>query len=141
MIPIVVDTNVFVSALLSTGGGPSRGVIRSCLDRSFEPIMGVALFAEYEALLRRSSITRKSPLSDEEREDLFNAFLTCARWQKIYFLWRPDLLDEADNHVLELAVAGGARYIVTRNTKDFIRAELDFPHILIRDPLNFLKEV
>jgi len=38
---------------------------------------------------------------------------------RIYFLWRPNLRDEADNHLVELAVAGGAQAVVTRNKRDF----------------------
>ena len=34
-------------------------------------------------------------------------FARC-RWTRIYFLWRPNLRDESDNHLVELAVAGGA---------------------------------
>jgi hypothetical protein len=34
------------------------------------------------------------------------------------FLWRPNLPDEADNHVIELAVAGGASAVVTNNVRD-----------------------
>ncbi|MDD5028207.1 MAG: PIN domain-containing protein [Rhodoferax sp.] len=35
------------------------------------------------------------------------------RLTEIYYLWRPNLRDEADNHVLELAVAAGAQAIIT----------------------------
>ncbi len=43
--------------------------------------------------------------------------------QKIYFLWRPRLPDPKDDHLLELAIASGTRFIVTHNTKDFVGAE------------------
>ncbi len=38
---------------------------------------------------------------------------------KIFYLWRPILKDPTDDHVLELAVAGNAKYIITYNLKDF----------------------
>lgn len=50
-----------------------------------------------------------------EREELLDIFLASCGWTRIYFAWRPNLPDEADNHLVELAVAGGARFIVTRN--------------------------
>lgn len=40
------------------------------------------------------------------------------------YLWRPNLKDEADNHVIELAIAARASYIVTNNISDFASAEL-----------------
>jgi predicted nucleic acid-binding protein len=36
----------------------------------------------------------------------------------VYHAWRPNLPDEADNHLLELAVAAQADAIVTRNLRD-----------------------
>jgi hypothetical protein len=36
----------------------------------------------------------------------------------VYFLWRPNLPDEADNHLIELALAGAAQTIVTHNLND-----------------------
>lgn len=52
-----------------------------------------------------------------------------------YFLWRSNLLDEGDNHVLELAVAGGggADVIITANKRDFRRSDLRFPSIGIEN--------
>lgn len=38
--------------------------------------------------------------------------------QKIHFLWRPNLPDPNDDHLLELAVASGTDIIITHNTKD-----------------------
>ena len=44
------------------------------------------------------------------------------------------LPDEADNHVVELAVAGNAEAIVTHNTRDFRRNELRFPGLTVVTP-------
>ncbi len=56
----------------------------------------------------------------------------------VYSLWRPNLRDESDNHVLELAVAGGADIIVTGNGSDFESTALRFPRIRICTPREFL---
>ena len=54
--------------------------------------------------------------------------------------WRPNLRDESDNHLVELAVAGGAEAIVTRNVRDFrVGADLRFPQIRIVTPVQFLR--
>jgi predicted nucleic acid-binding protein len=59
----------------------------------------------------------------------------------VYYLWRPNLPDEADNHLIELALAGGAEYLLTHNVRDFARPELRFPLLKIRTPSQFLREV
>ncbi len=48
--------------------------------------------------------------------------------------------DESDNHIVELAVAGGAEAIVTHNRRDFERAELSFPGLQIVTPRSFVEE-
>ena len=136
---IVLDTNVFVSALLGPRG-TSREILRRCLLRRYQPLMGTALFLEYEALLARDELFETCQLDREEREALLNAFLSVCTWQAIYYLWRPNLPDEADNHLVELAVAGRAEAIVTWNTQDFQRGELRFPGLRIVRPNDFLKE-
>jgi uncharacterized protein len=136
---VVIDTNVFVSALLSADGA-SRGILRLALSGEIKPIFSNALFAEYEALLGRSPLWVSCVLSQSEREDLLDALIAVSDWVAIHFLWRPNLGDEADNHVLELAVAGGAPYIITANVRDFKRAELLFPTVKILTPAAFFKE-
>ena len=42
---------------------------------------------------------------------------------KIFFLWRPLLLDPMDDHVVEVAVAAKCESIVTHNAKNFRAAE------------------
>lgn len=132
-----MDTDVFVSALL--GGAAAGAVIADCLRGRFVPLMGAALFAEYESQLRRSELFARGPLSPREREELFDAYAAVCRWTRIYYSWRPNLRDEADNHVVELAVAGGARAIVTRNVRDYrIAAQLRFPELQIFTPRQVL---
>ncbi len=71
---------------------------------------------------------------------MLDIFTARCRWTRVYFAWRPNLRDEGDNHVVELAVAGGASAIVTRNVKDFvIGAELRFPHLEILTPGRLLR--
>jgi len=54
--------------------------------------------------------------------------------------WRPNLRDEGDNHIIELAIAGGAETIITWNKKDFRNSDLVLPDIRIVTPPEYLLE-
>ena len=137
---VVIDTNVFAGAPLG-GTGYNRWVIRACLSGRLKPLMGQALFLEYEDVLNRRSLFRTSPLSRQERQELFAAFLSVSEWVQIYCSWRPKLPDEADNHIVELAVAGGAAMVVTNNLRDFQGADLRFPDLRMVAPRELVKEL
>jgi predicted nucleic acid-binding protein len=103
--------------------------------------MGTALFNEYEDVLSRVELFSRSRLSAEERSELLDIFLSTCEWTRIYYGWRPNLPDEGDNHLVELAVAGGSKFIVTRNVRDVTRMELNFAHLTVLTPEAFLKEL
>jgi predicted nucleic acid-binding protein len=96
--------------------------------------MGNALFCEYEQVISRDEILRSCPLSAEEIQTLLASFMSICEWIRIYYLWRPNLKDEADNHLIELAIAGNAKIIATNNIKDFKQTQLIFPELLIQKP-------
>ena len=135
---VVIDTNVFVSAIMNPHGAP-RQVLRMAVKRSIAPIMGAALYCEYEDVLGREALWANGLLEKAEREQLFDALMHVSIWVQIYYLWRPNLTDEGDNHLLELAVAGGADAIITANKKDLDRGELRFPSIRIQTAGEFLE--
>lgn len=135
---VVVDTSVFVAALISARGG-GRAVLRLCLRKKCDPLMGEKLFCEYEDVMARELVQLRSPLTSVERGELFNAYLSVCQWTPVYFLWRPNLGDEADNHLIELAVAGGATSLITHNVRHLRRGELRFPQFRIETPGEFLK--
>lgn len=136
---IVVDINVLVGALLRASAGDNRQVLRQCLTHKAQPIVGVALFNEYEDLFGRLEPLGKSPLSSGERRELFESFLSVCEWVRVFYLWRPNLPDEGDNHLIELAIAGGANVIVTNNIRDVASGELNFPDLRILTPKQFLQ--
>jgi predicted nucleic acid-binding protein len=136
---VILDTNVLVSACL--GSGPANQVVRACLLGLCRPLIGVALFAEYEDVMGRGDLWVRSPLTAQERQHLFDIFLGHCEWTRVYFGWRPNLPDEADNHLIELALAGGASFIVSRNLRDLVRGELQFPGLRALDPASFLEEL
>lgn len=120
------------------GKGPSSLVIEACLRRRLQPLMGAALLAEYEDVLGRAPLFAKSRLNAAERDELLDIFVASCRWTRIYFGWRPNLRDEGDNHLVELAVAGGASHIVTHNLRDLKNMELKFLGLAIATPAQLL---
>jgi len=134
---IVLDTNVFVSALRS-GGGASRQVLRRILLGQVMPLFGNALWQEYQDLLGRDVWTPET--TPEERLQVLAALARAGRWVSVYYGWRPNLRDEGDNHLIELAIAGNAEAVVTHNVRDLTRGELAWPQLRVVTPHQFLKE-
>ena len=137
-VKIVVDTNVFINVLIGQSESASRELMRQCLQGKYRPLMGNALFGEYQDVLNRDNIIALCPLSNNEKTKLLAAFMNVCQWVRIYYLWRPNLLDEADNHLIELAVAGNAQIIATNNIKDFRRSQLKFSQFEILKPEEIL---
>ena len=62
------------------------------------------------------------------------------RWVTVYYGWRPNLPDEGDNHLIELALAGGAQAIVTHNLRDLRGGELRLGNLRVLTPAQCLEE-
>ncbi len=135
---IVVDTSIVISALIGKEG-PSREILRLCLLGKLQPLISNTLFLEYEDVTKREKILKLCPLSQNEIRELLNAFYSVCKWTPIYYLWRPNLKDEADNFLIELALAGNALKIITNNIRDLGNAELNFPSLEILTPETFLR--
>jgi putative PIN family toxin of toxin-antitoxin system len=137
-VKIVVDTNVFIGAVLSSQG-LNRELIRRCLLGEYQPIMSNALYLEYESVIEREEIISKCQLDSSKVNELLDGFLSMSLWVNIYYSWRPNLRDEGDNHVIELAIAGNAQIIATNNLKDFRGSELSFPKLQVLNPYQIIK--
>jgi putative PIN family toxin of toxin-antitoxin system len=133
---VVLDTNVLVAAIRSR-----RGASFELLSRVgagfFEIVISVPLVLEYEATLLRHLAA--SPLDDKDVRELIDYMCDIAVQQEIFFLWRPSLRDPKDDHVLELAVAGGCEAIVTYNVRDFQGSERFGLQVLT--PAQFLEQI
>jgi putative PIN family toxin of toxin-antitoxin system len=115
---VVLDTNVLVSALLSSSGA-SFAVVERIGKGEFEIAVSVPLTLEYEdAMLRH-----RGALSEAEVRDIVDYVCSVARHHRVFFLWRPLLRDPNDDMVAEVAVAAGAQAIVTYNRRDFLGVE------------------
>ena len=113
---IVLDTSVLVAAARSNRGA-SHALLARLPDASFQTVISVALFAEYRAvLLRPENLLQRTAL---QAESFLDFLISTSHLQEVFFRWRPALPDPDDDLILELAVAGSCRYIVTHNLRDF----------------------
>lgn len=113
---VVIDTNVFVSALRSSRGASHR-LLLLVGGSLFEIALSVPLVLEYEATAK--SMAETTGLSGEDVDDIIDYLCSVGHLQQVHFLWRPVLRDPGDDHVLELAVEAGCETIVTHNVRDF----------------------
>jgi putative PIN family toxin of toxin-antitoxin system len=116
---IVLDSNVFLSALRSRRGASFRLIAMVGTGR-FDIHVSVPLILEYEEVAKRERWPGKP--GHQAIEAILDYLCQQGKQQKVHFLWRPQLRDPDDDMVLELAVAGGCDHIVTFNKKDFAEA-------------------
>jgi predicted nucleic acid-binding protein len=129
-----------VSAL-NSAEGTSRAVLRGVFSGLWTPLISLSLFLEYEDVLGRPLLSHRSRISETESQEFLDEYLSLCSRIEMYFAWRPNLRDEGDNHIFELAVAAQDATILTWNLRDFASAELRFPHIKIQTPADWLKEM
>lgn len=137
---IILDTNVLVSVLLkSNSRSYSYRVLTKCLSGELVPQLSNALFSEYMDVLFRNSVMASSVYTTEDRQAILDELFFRSEWTNIYYLWRPNLPDEGDNHLIELAIASQTNTIVTMNQRDFC-GDLKTGIRIVR-PREFIEEV
>ncbi len=113
---VILDTNIIFAGLYSSSGA-SFQVLRLLDAGRINPVISTSLLFEYEDVLKRKQELLE--LSNEQVDTVLDNICALSKFQKIYFLWRPYLNDQKDDHVLEVAVASKTNIIVTHNLKDF----------------------
>ncbi len=113
-------------------------VLRHALNGKFQALFGNALWSEYQDLLGRPVWSEGT--SANERQQVLAALARQGRWVTVYYGWRPNLPDEADNHLIELALAGGAHAIVTHNLRDLRGGDLHLGKLRVLTPPQCLEE-
>lgn len=121
----VLDTDVIVASLRSSTGA-SREIIRLVALRQITALASVALFVEYEAVLKRPEQLQAANLTTAQIDTLLDAFANLFVPVAPHFLWRPMLKDPNDEMILETAVNGQADLIITFNTRHFGNAASRF---------------
>lgn len=113
---IILDTNVIVSALISSGI-PSKIISELVLKDRVDIQISDEIFLEYLAVLRRPKFSRVPDFQ-------INAEIVLSRIEDFATRINPEvkldlIKDKSDNIFLELALETRADYLITGNTKDF----------------------
>lgn len=132
MLRVVLDTNVLVSAELSSRGAPAL-ILDLLLSKSFRCYVSRELLAEYEAVLLR-------PRFNLPPRHVFRSIAEL-RKRMIHVTPRKTLRvcpDAGDDKVVECALEARADYVVTGNLGHFPRRFQDIRFVLPRDFLTVL---
>ena len=106
-----VDTNLFVSGVISPGGSPRR-LLRAWYGGRFHLLLSDEQLAELTGVLGRPKIVAKYPVTPEELAELFAGLDSAERVARLPTLPVP-LRDPKDVHILAAALGGAADYLVT----------------------------
>ena len=83
-------------------------------------VISVPLALEFEeVLLRPKNRVKYDYFTEEDIHLIISDIVNISHRTKLHFLWRPFLKDSFDDKVLETAINGQAKAIITYNTKDF----------------------
>ena len=121
----VFDTNVVVAAFRSRSGASFR-IIQGIIDGRISGLASVALMLEYEDVLSRDGQLQHFWRTQSEVDQVLNVLARRFEPVATYYSWRPVLKDPKDEHVLECAINGRAKAIVTFNTRDFEEGKRQF---------------
>jgi putative PIN family toxin of toxin-antitoxin system len=135
----VLDTDVIVAGLRSSTGA-SAALIDRALCRAFTLLLSVALTLEYEAVCCDQTQRIASGLSEADVRTVISALCQVAEPVVMWFLWRPQLRDPADEMVLEAAINGNADGLVTFNRRHFGDAPERFG-IVVLSPQEALRRI
>ena len=120
-----LDTDVLVAGLRSKTGA-SRRLLVLLYQGRYQSVASVAMMLEYEAVLTRSENLAAFGLAQGEMLRFLDSLSLLIIPVTPFSLWRPQLRDPADEHVLEAAVNGYADAIVTFNHRHFQTAATRF---------------
>jgi len=128
---VVIDTNIFLSAILNQDSFPARVVEKAIL--SSQILQSAETWAELEDVLNREKFDRYRSIFDRRRYFQYLAEFM----HEISVLTRVSVCrDPKDDKLLELAMDGGADLIITGD-KDLLVLS-PFEGIPIITPLDYL---
>jgi putative PIN family toxin of toxin-antitoxin system len=136
----LLDTCIVISALRSKQGA-SHFLMHKAILKQLPIIMHFKLLAEYHDVLTRPKMLSALIYTADEIEKILIGLVNVAEEVNPHFLWRPNLKDEKDNFLVEMAVASQPCTIITHNVKDLLQGELLFPAIFVKQPQEVIREI
>ena len=136
----LLDTCIIVAGLRSKRGA-SHLLLQKAILNELPIVMHFKLLAEYRDVLMRPSMESDLVFNCDEVEEILAGLCAVSSESKVRFLWRPNLKDEGDNFLIEIAFTFQPCTIITHNVKDFRDGELYFPDVLVKTPQQVLLEL
>jgi putative PIN family toxin of toxin-antitoxin system len=97
----IIDTNVFVSGLISsTQNSPPVKILDLMLSSQILYVLSPALLLEYQTVLNRPKLIKLHGLIDKEIEQLLSEIVANAIWREPQM--NQDAPDKGDNHLWSL---------------------------------------
>lgn len=128
---MVLDTSVVIAAFRSRQGA-SNALLRFVALGRIVPVATAALFLEYEEVLKRPEQREATGLTLDGVDRVLAALASATEAVETHYTWRPQLDDANDEMVLEAAVNGRVRCLVTHNVRDFVVAARRFGILVVR---------
>lgn len=137
---VTVDTNVLYQSLQSRRGA-SHAILRLVRRGDVYIAVSVPVYQEYQDVLLRPRVLKETGLAREDMQAILDFIALVGIPTPIDFLWRPNLRDETDNMFVELAVASGSEFLITRNRRHYaIGGALKFDSFSVVTPMEFLTQ-
>jgi putative PIN family toxin of toxin-antitoxin system len=129
---VVLDTNVFVSAL--GWKGASREIFKDCIEGSLELFISTEIFDEIKRVLNYP----KFRFSQDEINEFLDQILEVGNLVETKVKIEKIKDDPSDNKFLECAVTVDADYIISRDSH-ILKIE-EFEGIKLISPEDYMKE-
>ncbi len=136
---VVLDTNVVYQGLRENKGA-SFNILKLLETKKIQLAVSYKVFKEYEEVLNRAKTLADIKLTKTDVKDFLTFIAYISIPYETYYLLRQNLKDEDDNIFIELAFFANVDYLITNNTKDFIKnSNLIFDNFKIITPKDFYK--
>lgn len=112
MMRIVLDCNIFVSALIVSGSGPAR-ILDLVRERKIELLVSPPILAEIARVMRYPKLQKRHRLSPQQLDDLIANYAGFATVTPGKRRVKAVQKDPSDNMYLECALEGEADLIVS----------------------------
>jgi putative PIN family toxin of toxin-antitoxin system len=109
---VVLDANIFISALISSQGNPAK-ILEKWQKRELEVVVSPAIVDEIERVTGYERLQKKYRRIREEREGLIDDLRNFATMVDPQQELSVVQADDSDNRYIECAIESGANFVVT----------------------------